>query len=295
MTTMDDLFRLVQRDYLDNKRKSTYQLHLQITRQLAPYFGRMEAHHITPAEIEQYKHRRLSSGAARATINLELSTIRRALKLGHELGLIGAPATVKQYAIGNSNRRTGFFSPDDLAAMLNVCGRDQADIMLFAYGSGWRLGEIRPLTWKENYDVHANVIRIFDSKSGAGRSLPLNPMPGLNDIIKRRKALKVKDCDFIFNHGGKIYDPKTFNRHWNEASRRAGVSYHFHDLRRTAIRDLTRSGVHRAVAMSITGHKTESVFNRYDIVDQADISQGLAKLNAYRINQNPLERSDDQP
>ncbi len=281
MTTMNDLFLLVQRDYLDNKRKSTYQLHLQITRQLAPYFGRMDPAHITPAEIEVYKTKRLGSGAARATINLELSTIRRALKLGHEQGLIAAPCSVKQYAIGNSNRRTGFFEREDLAAMLNVCNRDQADIMLFAYGSGWRLGEIRPLTWSANYDERANVIRIFDSKSGAGRSLPLNGSVGLNNVIKRRKELRIKGCDLIFNHRGRVYDGKSFNRHWNEACKRAGCSYHFHDLRRTAVRELTRAGVHRVIAMQITGHKTASVFDRYDIVDEADISQGLAKRDQY--------------
>ncbi len=52
----------------------------------------------------------------------------------------------------------------------------------------------------------------------------------------------------------------------------------FHDLRRSAARNLIRSGVQRSVAMKITGHKTEAMFNRYDIVDESDLRAAMEKV-----------------
>jgi len=48
--------------------------------------------------------------------------------------------------------------------------------------------------------------------------------------------------------------------------------------RRTAVRNLERAGVSRAVAMKLTGHKTEAVYRRFAIVDEVALREGVAKL-----------------
>ena len=53
----------------------------------------------------------------------------------------------------------------------------------------------------------------------------------------------------------------------------------FHDLRRSGVRNLIRVGVQQKVAMSISGHKTASVFQHYNIVDERDILEAGRKLN----------------
>jgi integrase len=75
----------------------------------------------------------------------------------------------------------------------------------------------------------------------------------------------------------------SFHHAWRRACREAGVPGRlFHDLRRTAVRNLERAGVPRSVAMKLVGHKTESVYRRYAIVAESDLREGVEKLAAKR-------------
>ena len=84
-------------------------------------------------------------------------------------------------------------------------------------------------------------------------------------------------CPWVFHRQGKPV--KDFRNVWQLATREAGCPERIpHDFRRTAVRNLVRAGVPENVAMMLTGHKTRSVFDRYDIVDENDLRDAVQRL-----------------
>ncbi len=242
---------------------------LLVETHLRPHFGAMRAEKLSKQDVRTYILKRRNLGRKNATINRELSLLRRAFNLAE----VPFPKVQK---LEENNVRRGFQSPESFAQLLSKLPEHLRPIAVLAYETGCRRGEILGLKW-EQVDLDNSVIRLEagETKNGEGRIIPLT------DSVVRALRYIPKESEFVFTYRGKPI--KSIKSGWGNACREAKLpGVLFHDLRRTAVRNYSRARVPERVIMSITGHKTRSVFDRYNIVDEADLHDGVQKLQEAR-------------
>jgi hypothetical protein len=88
---------------------------------------------------------------------------------------------------------------------------------------------------------------------------------------------------------------KAFDKVWRKALVAAKLPPNriFHDLRRSAVRNLIRAGVDPSVAMKISGHRTRSMLDRYNIVGEAETAAALALADRY-LSAQPRARNVEE-
>ena len=84
----------------------------------------------------------------------------------------------------------------------------------------------------------------------------------------------------VFTNRGKPI--KDYYAAWRAACKRAGLEGRMmHDMRRSAVRNMDRAGISRDIAKKLSGHKTDSVYSRYNIVNERDMDDATAKLGQH--------------
>ena len=193
-----------------------------------------------------------------------------------------------------NNTRQGFFERPDLEAVVAALPDYLRDFTRFAYLTGWRKGEIISLRWTDvDRDAGASRLRPEAAKTGRGRTVMLEG--DLAELIDRRwqgrlfeKDGKVRVSDLVFHREGESVGD--FRKAWATACQTAGVPDKlFHNLRRTAARNMVRAGVPERVAMAVTGHVTRSMFDRYNIVNEEDLRRASQQTTMY-VDTLPIKR-----
>lgn len=227
--------------------------------------------------------RRDEDGAAVATINQEMVYWRRGLALAHEAGRLAAIPKVPR--LPGAKVRQGFLEDEQLAAILKRLPAHFHELIRFLRITGWREGEGLGLEWRR-VDWVGHEVRLDTSKNGEPRSLPFAGYPPVMALLKARlaatEALKTagRVTPWVFWWGtGKPLSKTGLQKAWKRARIKAGVPWAFiHDLRRTFVREMETAGVPRKVAMTITGHRSETIYRRYAIIAKSDVAAGLSKL-----------------
>jgi integrase len=217
-----------------------------------------------------------------ASINRELSALKRMFKLAIQAEKIYSSPHIP--GLEEHNARQGFFDHGSFLTIRENLPDYLRDPVTFLYYSGWRIGEMKGLRWAD-VDLEGKVVRLRPdiSKNKDGRVLPLavfGETSELLEIFERAWETRRPDCPFVFQLEGEPVGD--IRKSWKRATRAAGLMGRVpHDFRRTAVRNLVRAGVREKVAMAITGHKTRSIFDRYNIVDEADLAEALEKVQSY--------------
>jgi integrase len=224
---------------------------------------------ITTDRARDFIAKRRDDGVSNSTINGSLRLLRRMLNLSREelrLGHVPKIPLLKENAA-----RKGFLAPADFDKLLAAIPLDLKPLVLFLYYCGVRKGEALSIDWKQ-VDLDRAVVHLEDeqTKSGEARTVPLP-----NVLLDLLRAVEPKE--------GKVFNVSDYRirQEWDKAAEVAGLGgLLVHDMRRSAIRNLIRAGVSQTVAMRISGHRTDSIFRRYNVTSEEDVVEAMRRVEA---------------
>lgn len=310
------------RDYRINGRKSLDDAEARWRIHLDPFFGAARIAEVGSRTIEKYIDSRLEQGAQNATINRELAALKRMFRLGYH----ATPPKVSRLPnfprLQEDNVRIGFVEDEQYVQLT----RAATDLWLRAlievgHTYGWRKQELLNLRVRQ-VDLSSGTIRLdpgtTKNRDGREATMTSNVKMLLRECVCGKGP---EDHVFTRANGRPVCD---FRNAWATACVAAGVgrmickscdkpvsgekcqacgahgkglTYSgllFHDTRRTAARNLRRAGVAEGVIMRIGGWRTRAVFERYNIVSQADIVDALQKLEQRKSERIELERQKEE-
>lgn len=234
-----------------------------------------------------------------AEINRELTVLKRMFSLAVQAGKLHHKPHIPM--LREDNVRVGFFEREQYEAVLAHLPEGMRPVVTFAYVTGWRINsEVLTLQWRQ-VDLRVGEVRLHPgtTKNREGRVFYLTPelhqllkgQRAAADDIQRQNAMIVQH---VFFHraltkagelgylAGRPISQDGFYHAWQRARTAAGCPGSIpHDFRRTAIRNMVRAGIPERVAMKLSGHRTRSVFDRYNVVSDGDLREAAHRLGGH--------------
>ncbi len=297
---------LVEDYKLRNKASPQFNTHLKHIR---GEFDSWRATDVTAEAVDKYISARLEQGSAASTINRSTQLLAQAFKMAVQRRHLSIAPKIRRLS-ERGNERRGFFTDEQFRLLLQNLPEDLRDYCEFGYLTGWRKGEIASLRW-EDIDGELLDLRGENSKNKQPRSVILRG--DLETLIARRRLVRTYEVaghcvlsEYVFHRKGEPIGD--FRKSWIKTCVASGLGhYHcpvcdkavlevacpwcsgkcyyvgrlFHDFRRTAVRNMVRAKVPERVAMTISGHKTRSVFDRYNIVNEEDLRDAIDRTQTY--------------
>ncbi len=308
----DELAEDFLADYRINKKRTLNRATCCVGH-LKEFFGGMKVMEITTSKIKEYVSNRMEEGLANASVNRELAALKRIFHLAAQ----STPPKIGQVPyipmLKESNTRKGFFEYEEYLALKEALPDHLRPVVTFAYHTGWRLGEIRNLTW-DKVDLKEGIIRLDPGETKNEEARTIYLFGELMEEMKKLHSNRRLDSHYVFQFNGRPVGE--FRKSWKTACIKAGLwkvlkdkdgnpviikdrngnekvikipTRIFHDFRRTGVRNMIRSGISERVAMKISGHRTRSVFDRYNIVSDQDLKEAARKQQAYLDSQKNME------
>lgn len=276
------------------------------THHLETFFRGRRANQVQFDLLLRYVNQRRAEGAATATIARELAVLHKAYSLGVDSNKVRK--IPKFPRLKENNVRKGFVEDGQRQKLLDGAPFWFRCLVETARTVGWRHGELLAMR-RRQVDLPARTLTLDAGTTKNGKARIAYLTEPLYILLRELVHGKQPD-DHVFTrpNGRPVCD---FRATWYKACARAGVGRMFckpcgvavrmpdrhcpncgkkwawnklrysglifHDLRRSAVRDMVRGGISEKVAMTISGHITRSVFDRYNIISGDDLKEAARK------------------
>lgn len=245
---------------------------------LSAFFSGKRVSEITVNSIESYRLKRALEKSCRkqktrpATINREIACLRSILYLAREEKGIDVLSFKKIKPLDEQNTRNRILSDKELENLLEHLPPHTLQIVLMAYLTAMRKSEILQLTW-DKVDIENGFVNLDpeDTKTKEGRSIPLS-----SKLIEILKSIpQDENIPYVFTWKGKpINDIK---KSFTTARKKAGIEdFTFHDFRHMCINNWRLKGHDYFRIMAASGHRTMSVFKRYNVITKNELKTLVA-------------------
>jgi integrase len=247
---------------------------------LDPFFKNRLVATITTDFLYKFIEKRQKEGAANATINRNLSLLRKMMNLARR----SAKLTQVPYfpMLKEDSVRTGFVTIEQFRKLREAMPEHLRPLVTFLYFTGCRIGAAMAITWSQLEFEKGRAQLRLEGNQTKNEDPILLPLPvEVSDILNK------------LPREGKVFDARNLRKAFQAACVQVGFGVKtgpkvwqyrgviLHDFRRSGVRNLIRSGVPRRIAMRISGHLTESTFERYNIVDSTDLHEAMAKVEKH--------------
>jgi integrase len=258
---------------------------------------------IKPSMIERYREERSKQTVynnerackhkvSPATINKEVSILKRMFNLAIREDLAAKNPCWKVGRLPENNERKRILSKVELDKLVDGLPQHASDIVLTAYFTGMRAGEIFDLTWnKVNLEEGYIELEPEDTKTKNPRRVYFNDV--VLEIFTRLDKVRYLNHKNVFTYKGEPI--KSIKTCLKNACQEVGIEdFRFHDLRHTFNTMMRKAGVPKSVIMHLTGHKTNAMFDRYNTVDEEDAKDALQKLKEFLEGQAKKDDGTDE-
>ena len=180
-----------------------------------------------------------------------------------------------------NNERERVLSLEEWERYKANCPSWYLSIVTMAYFTAMRRGEIINLA-PSRVDLKNGFIRLRPehTKTEKGRSIPIDPE--LMEVLKDSMKVRPLNFDRVFHRYGKPIKASTVRETHEAICKKAGIeNFRFHDFRHTRINNWRKEGHDYFKIMAASGHKTISVFKRYNMVDEAELKTLIRPMDTY--------------
>lgn len=330
--TFDDLAVDFLSDYKINKKRSLPRAERSV-RALSAFFCGYKVPDITSDKINTYKGKRQTEHMQNATINRELSALKRMFNLGAQQTPPKVQSIPHIAMLEENNTRPEFFELAEHENFKAALPDFLRPVLTMAFSTGLRKEEILSIMWPQVDLIEGRITLEAGTTKNKERRVVFitGELYGIVQNLKIERDSKHPKCAYVFSKEGQRI--KDFRGPWEKALRVCGYAERYqcrdcrsfterlqeidrqdlvcsecgssflrlnnqrnmHDNRRSAIRDMVRSGTSESVCMAISGHRTASTFRRYNITNEADLRSAAEKMTNFRQEaKERLERTSDR-